>query len=85
MIEFVIDEKDKNIVRIWCDTDLQVNEPMLGFRRNETDPYIAELVRLRLQKQMEGKLRNIREDAYNEGYRDGKCHRAKRTFFSKWW
>lgn len=46
---------------------------------------IAELVRQQYQKHMEATLKFIREEAYNDGWRDAKAKKAKRSIFKCWW
>lgn len=85
MIEFVIDKNNVNIVKARCDTSLPVERPVLPFTWDVSAPYAAKLVQIRLQEQMGDKLQAIRLETYDEGYHDGKCHRVKRTWFSRLW
>jgi len=85
MIEFKVNKNNLNIVEVWCDTNLPVEKPVLTFIREESGPYVAELVQMRLQERLGDMLEATRAVYYDRGYRDGKCHRTKRIWFSRFW
>jgi hypothetical protein len=46
---------------------------------------LAYLLRDKLQTELGDKLRAIREEAYEKGWKDAKAKRAKSTWFARWW
>ena len=82
MIE--ITRKDTEVgVRI--DLELSCDRPVLFFTRNETYGYQAALLENRIKHLLEKKLSSIRKRAYEEGYKDAKAKRAKKTEFCPTW
>lgn len=55
------------------------------FTWNCNDDVYAELLRRQISGKMEEHLRKIREEAYLDGYRDGRGKKAKKTWFKSWW
>lgn len=48
--------------------------------------YQAELLRRQLHNHLSSKLEAIRQEAYNQGWKDAKSKKVpKRTWFSGWW
>jgi len=52
---------------------------------NQDYEYQAELLTRQLNKHLNDELSRVRRDAYNEGWKDAKAKRAKRTQFTGWW
>jgi hypothetical protein len=75
-------EIQENCVRIKINLGLKCNKHFLLFTRNETYEYQAELVANQIQKQLDEKIRKLKEEYYNRGYKDGKGHQTKVTWFS---
>jgi hypothetical protein len=45
----------------------------------------AELLLRQLNIEMQNQLRKIREEAYLDGYKDGRAKRGKKNWFKSWW
>lgn len=52
---------------------------------NCTDDVYAELLQRQFQNKMEEKLTAIRKEAYEDGYKDGRGKKAKKSWFKCWW
>ncbi len=47
--------------------------------------WFAEMLLRKLEEELSGTLRSMREDYYRQGWKDAKAKRSKRTFFSDQW
>ena len=52
------------------------------FKNTCSDKFYAGLAGAELNRQLLNNIRNIREDAYESGYRDGRSRKKKCKFFS---
>lgn len=55
------------------------------FSRHEEDVPDAQLTVNAMEDWMNEKLKAIREDSYNEGWKDAKAKKKKRDWFAGWW
>lgn len=82
MIQFTIDGKDL-LVRI--ESELPPKENVYLLRWNTADACYANLLGDHLRSKLNNKLRAIREEAYEQGWKDAKAKRKKKDWFSGWW
>lgn len=78
-----------NILRRDTDLVVKINTGDLGFTYELTwnckDNAYAELLARKMTAELTGKLEAIRQEAYLDGYKDGRAKRGKKTWFKRWW
>ncbi len=78
MIEF---KRTKNKVYVLVDSGTGVLRPISHFERTYDDEDEAEVMMRRYDEQLFDALQAIRQDAYDQGWKDAKAKRGKRTWF----
>ncbi len=79
-------KRDGNSAIIHMDTDLPHNRPYVNtlwvFKSEEGSPWHAELVVRYLKNRLKECVKQIRRDAYEQGWKDARAKRVKETWFS---
>lgn len=79
-------ERDGSNVKVCIDLDLPVDRDILVVERPETYEYQACLVADRINLLLQRKLKRIRKEAYEKGWKDAKSrHAKKQTDFCEYW
>ncbi len=82
MISF---KRTDNIVVVQVKHGVLFNDEHFTLQIASSHAYQAELLNRQLKDQLENKLEAIRKEAYEQGSKDAKAKRAKKTWFSRWW
>jgi hypothetical protein len=76
--------RDHSDVWIEIESGLETRRPVFCFGYGCDSQETAELLRWHIQKVIGDRIARVREEEYNEGWKDAKAKPAKRTRFSRW-
>jgi hypothetical protein len=82
MISF---ERNVQELRVCVDSETGVERSVYVFTCHFSNEATAAIVRDYLHEKLNGKLCLMREEAYNQGWKDAKAKKAKTKWFSRWW
>lgn len=69
-----------------CKVDrLAAERVSITLRYSTPDPVWAALFAEAMNKELSERLKAIREESYNRGWKDAKARKQKQTFFAWWW
>jgi len=74
-------QKDCREVKVKVFTELPIEESLIPFSFNAGDQYSAYLLAKYLQDQLEKAIENAHQLAYEQGWKDGKSKKRKKTYF----
>lgn len=81
-IGFTRKNKQAAVVNVIIDTGLDCDRPVLTLYWDCRQQYIAVLLQKYLTKQLKESIKNAHRLAYEQGYKDGRGKKKRKTFFS---
>lgn len=80
-------KRKDNVVQILVEHGINHDGTHFELTINQNHEYQAELPKRQFQKHLEDKLKAVKQEAYNEGWKDAKAKRRKKIwmdFFGNW-
>jgi len=65
--------------------DFPINDLKFSFTYNTGAEWVARLLRANIHQRQMSILTQIRREAYEQGWKDAKAHRTKKSWFSGMW
>lgn len=75
----------ENTVKVKVQHGIFHNDAHFALTINQDYEYQAQLLLNQLDKHLRNNLEAIRKEAYEQGWKDAKAKRKKKTWFSSWW
>lgn len=77
--------RDEDVVAIDVQTGHDANSGVFTLSFRAGTQWAAQLLMTHMRDRMWSKLTDIRQEAYNRGWKDAKAHRTKESWFSGRW
>lgn len=82
MITFIEDPDSKTKIVAKIETGYPVETWTTSFTFDAPSEFYRKLLLNNIRSKMDKLIHDIKEDAYNKGYKDGRAKKVKRTWFS---